>query len=125
MNNDDAKFGLARAILGSSAFLPLSAEEYATLLAAKELITEVLTFEQKFDVLVSNLLEFEKTLNDLATDHMIRSDYEYYALNDNRVLIAQRVQNLLGACRLYLDHGAHHAGKMESAVPNLKAEFKV
>lgn len=73
--------------------------------------------------MVANHLELEKSLNDLAAEHMIHHDYDYHSLNDCRVLINQRVQNLLGACRLYLDHGAHHTGIMESVVPNLSREF--
>jgi hypothetical protein len=123
MTTNESTFGLGRAVLGSKAFLQISAEDYSSLLSAKAFVSETLAFEEKYDLLVSNFLELEKTLNELAADHMVRSDYSYQSLNDCRVLINQRVQNLLGACRLYLDHGAHHVSSMDSAVPNLAKEF--
>ena len=36
-------------------------EEYAALVEAKEFIVEVTSFEEKFDLVVSNHLELEKT----------------------------------------------------------------
>lgn len=123
MHTKESRFGLGRAVLGSRAFLPISAEDYETLRSAKGFISEALALEEKYDLLVSNYLELEKTLNDIAADHLLHSDHSYQSLNDCRVLINQRVQNLLGACRLYLDHGAHHIANMEYAVPNLAAEF--
>ncbi len=44
-------------------------------LSAKAFISEALAFEEKYDLLVSNFLELEKTLNDLAADHTVRADY--------------------------------------------------
>lgn len=114
---------LARAVLGSSAFMDLSAEEYGKIISAKKLVLEALALEEKFDLAITNYLEFEKTLNDLAAEHMVRHVHDYNALNECRLLINQRVQNLLGACRLYLDHGDHHAGQMEVAVPGLTKEL--
>ncbi len=53
----------------------------------------------------------------------IRQDYEYQALSDARVLVNRLVQHLLGACRVYLDHGAHHAAKIQSLIPSFATEF--
>lgn len=123
MGIKESRFGLGRAVLGSRAFLPISSQDYSHLCSAKVFVSEALAFEEKYDLLVSNYLELEKTLNDIAADHLVYSDHSYQSMNDCRVLINQRVQNLLSACRLYLDHGAHHVSNMESAVPNLAAEF--
>ena len=54
---------------------------------------------------------------------MIRHTFDYQSMNDTRVLINQRVQDLLSATRVYLDHAAHHFGNLEGAIPGLRAEF--
>jgi hypothetical protein len=123
LSSELSTLGLARGVLESTAFLPLTAQEYGHLVAARELVSEALAFEEKFDLLTANYLELEKTLNGMAAEHMIHADFSYQSMNDCRVHINQRVQNLLSACRLYLDHGAHHASAMESAVAGLKGEF--
>jgi hypothetical protein len=125
MNTPSSTFGFARTVLESTVFLEIAADEYSALLAAKDFVLEVLSFEEKFDLVVSNHIELEKTLNDVAAEHMVRQEYDYDSMHDVRVLINQRVQNLLSAARLYLDHGAHHCGNLEAVVPNLATEFDV
>lgn len=124
VTNQISTYGLAIGALGSSSFLNLSLTEYEEILSAKALLPEVLALEEKYDVLVSNYLDLEKTLNALAADHLIRADFDYQSMNDCRVLINQRVQNLLSASKAYLDHGAHHASTLESNIKDLALEFK-
>jgi hypothetical protein len=124
MRSEAMTYGLTRDVIGARVFVDLAEGEYRAISSARELVQEVLSLEEKFDVLVSNYLEFEKTLNDMATDHMVRSDYGFQSLHDCRVLINLRVQNLLGACRLYLDHGAHHASNLNRAAPGVVPDFK-
>lgn len=120
----NVSYGLMSDAIGAHVVVDLEPSEYQVLVTARKLIQEVLSLEEKFDVLVSNYLEFEKTLNGMAADHMVRSDYGFQSLHDCRVLINLRVQNLLGACRLYLDHAAHHAGNINSSAPGLSLDFR-
>jgi hypothetical protein len=72
---------------------------------------------------VSNYLEFERTLNTIATEFMIRPHLDYHSFGDERVTINRIVVNLLGACRLYLDHGDHHLSVVDATVEGVRDEF--
>jgi hypothetical protein len=112
VSDEQTHYGLARPILNSNLFLPIDASEYLWLSRPKEFLLEVLAFEENLDVLLGNYLDLEKAFNDLATEYIVRLDYGHQSRSDSRVLANRLIQNLPAACRLYLDHGAHHAGEM-------------
>ena len=67
------EYGLARAVLDSNAFLPLTDQEANAIADAKRFVIDVTLFEELIDDVVGNFIELEKTLNDVAIDYMIRA----------------------------------------------------
>jgi hypothetical protein len=123
MAAESTKFGLARKALGSPEFIALSEKEYAELLLAKAFVIEALRFEEKWELVVGNFIDLEKTLNDLSTEHMIQFSGAYESMNDWRLVINRRVMNMLATCRMYLDHAPQHLQRLQSEVPELKERF--
>lgn len=119
----ETKCGLTRMIIGSKAFLDIDPLRYESIRSAKRALGEALSFELKFELVVANLIELEKTLNAIAVDSLYQQDYDYSSLQDSLLLINLRALNLLSACRGYLDHGAHHASALEACCPSLHSQF--
>jgi hypothetical protein len=123
MSSQTPTFGIAQRGLGSNALIPLSEAEYLELVAAKALVFEIISLEEKWDVVVTNHLDLEKTLNDIAAEHMVQGAIDYHPMSDKRLTINRRVMNSLATCRLYLDHAPQHLGRLESHVSNLVQTF--
>jgi hypothetical protein len=120
----NVRHALRRQVLGGGEGLAISREEFDDIRVAKELVLEALALEEKFELVVANFEEFERTLNDLALQNMIRLDWRYHALNDMRVLINLRAINLLNACDLYLDHGPQHVAAIRGHCPEISVDLK-
>lgn len=121
------KYGLARLVLGSPKFVEMTEEEYLRCYQSREKLLEALYLEEKFDVVVDNYLEFETDLLDSAARHMVRHYKNYSAFQMERNRINRRIINLLSACRLYIDHSAHHMsnifGKNADETKTIKEEI--
>jgi hypothetical protein len=89
--------------------LEISEQEYADLRTASESLSEILFIEEKFDIILENTLELEV--------EMLRSTEKFVMFSDvthtlEKLILNRRVVNLLTACRLYLDHTAHHLSRL-------------
>jgi hypothetical protein len=117
-------YELRRLVLGSSARIELSGQDFRDVLRARDLILLAIEMEEKFDLVVSNLQAFERALFEASLDHMLRSDFDFNSLNNLRVALNLPAVNLLSACRVYLDHGASHVSAVRSLVPELALDFR-
>src|SRR5262245_49937808 len=70
--DSESRYGLTRMVIGSRAFLEIERPRYESIRAAKEALAEALALEQKFELVVANLIDFEKTLTSIATDSLFR-----------------------------------------------------
>ena len=71
------EYGLAHLVLRSSAFVPISEEEYLQLVDSKAGLLETLFIEEKFDLVVDNYLKFETTLLDSTARHTVHHHQGY------------------------------------------------
>ncbi len=89
-------------------------ENYRALLEAKKVLFNCLSIEKKYEILLSNYLEFEQQILHVTASQMIRdfprSTNEAYLLIDLevRLMIDLRLVNLLTSARMYLDHLSGH-----------------
>lgn len=90
-------------------FVRLSEPEYSALASARAGILELVSVEEKFDILRENYREFELTLAESSIDTLLR-DTDYDTFQEIRTQLARRIANLLSAARLYLDQMCHHFG---------------
>ena len=123
MSSQTPTFGIVQRGLGSNALIPISEAEYCALLAAKALVFEMISLEEKWDMVVANHLDLERTLNDITTEHMVLGEFDYHPMSDKRLTINRRVMNSLATCRLYLDHAPQHLKRLESHASNLAQTF--
>ena len=101
-------YGLKRYVIGSSAFVEISREDYEYFKLAKANSLEVLFIEMKFDFVIENFLELEMSFLEIAANHMVLRNLSYPRLQNEKNLVNRRLVNLLSACRSYLDQAMHH-----------------
>lgn len=97
----------------------ISKERYLKIENSRNVLFEALSFEEKFDLIFSNYLDFEKTLMDHTLEFMVRSNHDYLSSYQLRLSFNVKISNLLGSIRQYRDHLTKHlrvclAGNEES-----------
>ena len=98
------RYAIRRAVLDSRTEISITAEEFCSLRKARCVLTSALAVEEKYALLVSNYLDLEKKLLELAAAYAIAFDFSYQSFFDTRTSLNIRMVNLLTGARLYLDH---------------------
>lgn len=125
------KYGITKLILGATAFVPITKDEYDLLKSARTFLFEALYLEQKFDIVTENFLEYEMLLLSCAASLMMFANADYARFQNESNNINRKLINLLSACRLYLDHCIHHLSniygnqdeRLEAVKNQKKAEY--
>ena len=87
---------------------------FRALIEAKKVLFSCLSIEKKYEILLSNYLEFEQQILHVTASRMIRNSppsvYEAHLMIDLdvRLMMDLRLVNLLTSARLYLDHLSGH-----------------
>lgn len=122
-------YGLARQVLNYQAFLPITESQFWEIGAAKDGLLQALFIEEKFDLVIENLLDLESTMLNSAVRGAYLHNQDWESYQEERGLLNRRLINLLTAARIYIDHVKHHVKKVfldahdvESA-PDLKSLF--
>jgi len=101
-------YGLARLVLSSRAFVRISENEYQEIKNARSALFESLFIEEKYDLVVENYLEIERSLLESVVRNMILSGQDYRWFQMERSLFNRRLINLLTSARTYVDQVKHH-----------------
>ena len=108
-------------------FIEISSDEFRQIKGAKTKLTVALEIEEKFELLVENYTEYERTLLDLTLTNMVRQDYVWDSFMDHRQLVNRRIANFLMAAQLYIDQAKHDMatmfGRKSAAAENLSKAF--
>ena len=100
--------------LGETPEVEIDEANYWALIEAKKVLFNCFSIEKKYEILLSNYLEFEQQILHVTASQMIRSfpPSTYEARQtielDIRLMIDLRLVNLLTSARLYLDHLTGH-----------------
>ncbi len=113
------KYGLARLVLGTSAFLEISEQRYHAIKNAYDFLLSCLNFEKKYDILLENYNEFEMALLRITTNAMIFMDFNYHNFQDELNLINRHIINLLASGRTYIETIKHHVNTISSIDDNI------
>ena len=97
------KYLLRRAVLGKVPEIEISKEKYEEYQSARKVLSNCLAIEEKYEILLSNYLEFEKQILDTTMSYMVREHLDYSDFFDVRLGLNIRLVNLLTAARLYVD----------------------
>ena len=93
---------------GNNQELVIDELKFEQLKQAKECLSEILSFEEKYELLLSNYMELEKECLLIPAQNMVYEDNEYMNFFDIKLLFNQRIVNLLTTSRLYIDQLSQH-----------------
>lgn len=93
---------------GNNPELVINESKFEQLKQAKECLSEILSFEEKYELLLSNYMELEKECLLISAHNMVYEDNEYMNFFDIKLLFNQRIVNLLTTSRLYIDQLSQH-----------------
>ncbi len=97
---------------------------YQSCKESKTVLTNCLSIEEKYEILLSNYLEFENQILQIATENMVRGHVDYSAFFDLRLVLNMRVVNLLTSARLYTDQLYSAVKRCMPNCPDPKTDVK-
>jgi len=123
--------GITKLFIGSNNFLEISDREFDEAKVAKQNLLEVLSIEEKFNLILENYAEYENELLTLSLKHMIFSGRDWSSFENEIHIISRRLINLLTICRLYIDQIPHNlnsiygagSGKIEMLKGRMSQEY--
>lgn len=101
------KYKIARAATSLTGSIDLSREQYEALKRAKRGLVGIVEIEAKFDLLLENYAEYERSLLELTLHQMLYRDLDWTSFQVAIQLVNRRLVNLLSAARLYRDQVRH------------------
>ncbi len=87
-------------------------------------MSNALAIEEKYEIVVTNYLDFEKQILDTTTSYMVRENLDYSDFFDVRLGFNIRLVNLLTAVRLYADQLSQNVQNCIPSDPNAKNVVK-
>lgn len=97
------KYLLRGIVAGKVSEIEIAAGEYAEFKKARNILSNALAIEEKYEIVITNYLDFEKQILDTTTDSMVRGHLDYSDFFKVRLGLNVRLINLLTAVRLYVD----------------------
>ena len=91
----------------------ISAQDFSGLKAARVVLSNAFAIEEKYEIVISNFLDLEKQLLDVAATNAVRDTNTYAEFFETRSVLNIRLVNLLTATRLYLDQLPQHIGECD------------
>ena len=101
------KYIVRRLSIGNPGFVEISRKRFNEVKEAREGLFNVLSNEEKFNILCENYYEFEKELLDIRLRNTVFKGADWSALQNEIYLIERRLINFLTSSRLYLDQLRH------------------
>lgn len=98
-----AEYVLEQCILGPRVRVKISEERYEELAHAREVLSEALNFEQRYELLLGNFISLELALTEICLRAKIEPKYEYSDSARILEITNRHVVNLLTAMRGYAD----------------------
>lgn len=114
------RYLLRKAMLNPVPEVEISAEEFAELKAARGILLNAFAIEEKYEIIISNFLDLEKQLLDIAVTNTVRDTLSYAEFFETRSALNIRLVNLLTATRLYLDQLPPHIGDCVPQKPEVR-----
>ena len=100
--------------------IKISDSEYYELQKARNILDNALAIEEKYEIVVSNYLDFEREILNVTSSYMIRSYIDYSDLFEVRLILNVKLVNLLTAVKLYRDQLNQNVAECLTDNPNVK-----
>lgn len=118
------KYTLRKNVLGNVPDVEISEQEYIRLRKARNALSNALAIEEKYEIVVSNYLEFEQEILDATTRNMIREHLDYSDFFKVHLGLNIRLVNLLTAVRLYVDQLNQNVAECLPEAPSAMDDVK-
>ncbi len=114
---------LLRAYTFNAPEIKITQKEYNELEKARNILFYALAIEEKYELIISNYLDFEKQILSTSYDTMVRSNIDYNCFHETRLCFNVRLANILTVVKLYIDQIKQN---IKECIPNdSKAANKV
>jgi len=100
------QYGITKLLIGSNNCLDISQEEFEEAKIAKHSLVEVLSIEEKHNLILDNYAEYESELLGLGLKRMLFSDRNWSSFESEIHIVGRRLINLLTTCRLISRSGS-------------------
>lgn len=105
----EQRYLLFRLALNAPEEIPITKEQYESLLAARYCLTELASFEEKFFAVCESYREVERVVFDITMNELLYSRVQVPEIYASGALFGRQVASLLSVVRLYLDTIETHA----------------
>lgn len=105
--------------------VPITAEDFQALRVAREVLSNALALEQKYEIIRGNYIQFEKRCLEISCDRMTCFDNSYSGFFGIQLDLNICLVNLLTSTRLYTDGLAPHVKVCISADQDAANKVKV
>jgi len=97
------QYRISKPFVGYSGFIAISQDRFEEAKLAIRNLREVLSIEEKLNLILENYAEFERELLRLSLNHAMFSHQDWFSYQIEIHTINRRLINLLTTCRLYVD----------------------
>lgn len=104
------RYLLRKAVIAPVPEIEISEREFYALKAARNTLSNAFAIEEKYEIVISNFLDLEKQLLDVAATNAVRDTRGYAEFFEVKSVLNIRLVNLLTSTRLYLDQLPQHIG---------------
>jgi len=118
------KYILRKAILEKVPEVEISKSEYIELHKARNILSNALEIEEKYEIVISNYLDFEQEIMNATIKYMIREHLDYSDFFEVRLGLNIKLVNLLTAVRLYVDQLNQNVTECLDNNQNVKKDVK-
>jgi len=118
------KYILRKDVLGNVPEIEISEQEYIELQKARNTLSNALAVEEKYEIVISNYLDFEQEILNATTSYMIRAHLDYSDFFKIRLGLNIKLVNLLTSVRLYIDQLNQNVAECLADNPNAKDDVK-
>jgi hypothetical protein len=108
-------YALTRLAIGAQSHIEISGDEFTALKNARRGMIAVMFIEEKFDLLIENCVELERTLLDIALQLSFYRNRSWFSMIADMQTINRRLVNLLSTARLYIDQAKHDISQLSGA----------
>lgn len=118
------KYYLGLNALDRPSSIEISKDDYVSAKKAHIALSNGLSIEEVYEILISNYIEFENEISWQATTQMVRANHEYEDFFYSRVKFNIRLVNLLTSARLYVDQLGSLVKKIVDEIDSIEKDVK-
>ncbi len=97
------KYLLRKAVIHNVPEIDISEQDYKKYIDARDILLNAFAIEEKYEILITNFLDFEKQILTITNENIVREFIDYSDSFEIRLSLNVRLVNFLTAAKLYID----------------------